>query len=320
MIRYERNLENIFTKVREIYKPSEIEFVYSMGNKGAGLGFMKLSESDERFLALAVLAPFAFFDKGQSTYQERAAVLFATYIKSLIEIALEENQVVSDPDVAGIRILISWSTMDDRSVKRGEGFTLTATKEDCKDFASDKLTPQNFVSRVTIKGIQEGKELGKISLTVGPTMKVVNTREKKGFALALYEAGTELIVARKPRVAISYFDRAIELYPDYSEAYYFRGSAYASLSMHDPARNDLEKALETTQESGFKDFIKAGLAALKGNHEESCWLLTMAINADFKSETGVGITSSDIPNIVKHDANFEGIRSTPCYREIMREK
>src|SRR4030042_3140791 len=91
MIRYERNLESIFTKVREAYKPSEIEFVYSMSNKGAGLSFMMLSESDGRFLALAVLAPFTFFDKGQSTYQERATALFATYIKSLIEIALQKS-------------------------------------------------------------------------------------------------------------------------------------------------------------------------------------------------------------------------------------
>ena len=322
MIKYERNLENIFTKVRKTYKPSEIEFVPNIRNKTAGLSFMKLieSKSDERFLTLAVMAPFAFFDKGQSTYQERAAVLFTTYIRGLIEIALQEAQVINDSDVAGVWIFISWSTMDAKSVKRGEGFNLIATKEDCKTFASDKLSPQDFISRVTIKGIQEGKELGKISLTVGPTSKAVNTMEKKGFALALYETGTELNVARKPRMAISFFDRAIELDPNYSETYYFRGSAYASLSMHDPARKDLEKALETTQESGFKDFIKAGLAALKGNHEESCRLLTMAINSGFKSETGIGITSSNIPNVVKHDANFDGIRSAPCYREIMREK
>jgi tetratricopeptide (TPR) repeat protein len=318
MIRYEKNLENIFARVRAIYKPSEIEFFHSMGSRGAGLGFMKLDESDDRYLALTVVAPFTFFQKAQSTYQERAAKLFATYIKSLIGIALEEREVINDPDVAGLWILISWSTMDDRSVKRGEGFKLIAAKEDCKNFAIDKLTLQDFVSRVTIKGIQEGKELGKVSLTVGPTMKAVNTMEKRGFAFALYEAGTEHIAARKPRVAINIFDRAIELYPDYSEAYYFRGSAYASLSMYDSARKDLEKALETTQQDGFKDFIKSGLAALKGDAEESCRLLTLAINAGFESETGIGIGSSDILSVLKHDANFNAIRSAPCYKEIVK--
>jgi hypothetical protein len=43
--------------------------------------------------------------------------------------------------------------MDDRSVKRGEGFKLIAAKEDCKNFAFGKLTLQDFASRVKIKGI-----------------------------------------------------------------------------------------------------------------------------------------------------------------------
>jgi hypothetical protein len=90
--------------------------------------------------------------------------------------------------------------------------------------------------------------------------------------------------------------------------------------MYESARKDLDGALETTQQDGFKDFIKPGLAALNGNAEESCRLLTMAINAQFESETGIGITSSYIPNVLKHDANFNPIRSAPCFREIMREK
>ena len=71
MVKYERNLQNIFAKVRETYKPSEIEFVPYVRNQSAGLSFMRLSEGDQRFLTLFVLPPFAFFDKGQSTYQDR---------------------------------------------------------------------------------------------------------------------------------------------------------------------------------------------------------------------------------------------------------
>jgi tetratricopeptide (TPR) repeat protein len=320
MTTYQKHLENIFIKVREAYKPSEIEFFHSMGAKGAGLCFMKIDDHDDRFLSLTVLAPFAFFDKGKSTFQDRAAVLFMRYIKGLIEIALREEQIINDPDVAGIWILMSWSTIDDQEVKRGEGFTLIATKEDCRDFTTEKIPAQDFVSRASITGMQEGKELGKISIAVGPTMKVVNTREKKGFAFALYEAGTELIVANKPRLAMSYFDRAVELYPNYSEAYYFRGSVNSSLSMRDPARNDLEKALQTTKTNGFKDFIRAALAALNGDQEESCRLLTSAIASGFESETGIGIGSSDISSVLKHDANFDGIRSARCYKQIIRQK
>ncbi|GEM_PF-7095837 len=102
---------------------------------------------------------------------------------------------------------------------------------------------------------------------------------KKGFALSLFETGTELIAERKLQTAISFLDRAIELDPSYSAAYYFRGSAYAALNNQDIAIENLANALKTAKEGAFKDFVTAGLAALNNKPADSCNHLKMAINA-----------------------------------------
>jgi tetratricopeptide (TPR) repeat protein len=320
MVRYEKNLEDIFRKIRMTYNLSEIEFVPYIRNKSAGLSFMKRndSNSDERFLALAVIAPFAFFEKGQSTYQERAAVIFTKYVRDMMEIALQEMRIMNDTDIAGVWISISWSTMDAKSVKRGEGFSLIATKENATNFINHLLTAQAFADKSTIWGIQEGRDLGAVFLAVGSTMKSVDTLNKKGFALSSFETGTELIAEGKLQTAISFLDRAIELDPSYSEAYYFRGSAYASLNNHDAAIENLANALKTAKEGAFKDFVTAGLAALNNNPADSCNHLKRAINT--KSNNSAAISSLNMPYIIKNDAIFDSIRKAACYKEIIIEK
>jgi tetratricopeptide (TPR) repeat protein len=312
IVKYKTNLENVFLDVRKTYKPSEIEFFPYVPYRSTGLSFMKQSESksDERFVTIFVVASSAYFDKEQSTYYERAAAIFSEYGRSLLEIALQETQVINDPDVKGIWIFIAWSTLNVQQtatpIKRGEGFGLIAAKEDCRKFTSNVLAPQEFANRAKIYGIQEGRNLGTISLPVGPTMKVVNKADKRTVAEFWYDEGIELNLAKKLRVAISAFDRAIEVDPNFSEAYYHRGTNYTTLGIHDVAVKDVEKAVETAPRGSKEQYMRAGFSALKNNPEESCRFLKMAINAGFESL-----------DLAKIDANFDSIRNTACYKEIM---
>jgi tetratricopeptide (TPR) repeat protein len=320
MIKYKKNLGNLFINVRKTFTVSEIEFIPYIPNKSSGLAFMKLNESksDERFLSLTVMAPFNFYDKRHSTYQERAAAIFAKYARGLIEVALQETQVLNDSDVSGVWISISWSTMDAKSTKRGEALTLIAAKDDCRAFLSNALTPQVFINKITIKGIQEGMDLGTVTLVVGPDMKTVDTLNKKVFALSLFETGTELITGKRPRLSISFFDRAIELSPNYSEAYYFRGSAYAALSMREASLTDVETALKLSRDETSKHFMSAGLSAMRNDLEEACRSLEMAIKSG--SEGDATITRHSIPNIIQVDAIFNSIRGYACYGKLIGGK
>jgi WD40 repeat protein len=317
-IRYEKNLENIFMSVRKTYKVGEIEFVpYVSSAKVSGLSFLKPTESrgDERFVTLTVVASSSYFVKPQSTYYERASVIFTKYVRSLMEIALQETGVINDPDVSGVWIFISWSTVNKQPservadvTKRGEGLVVIAAKNDCKKFVDSVLSPQDFASKSSMFGIQEGNDLGAISLNISPDMKNVDMVDKRIVAMMWYAEGIRLNYLDR-EVAISAFDRAIETDSDLSEAYYNRGSDYTILDMQDLAIKDIEEAIGRAPKGPEEYYMKAALSALNNKPEESCSFIKKAIAVGLK--TDVNMTR------IQGDANFSGIREAPCYKEIV---
>jgi len=317
-IRYERNLENIYMNVRKTYKVGEIEFApYVSSKKVSGLSFMKPTESrgDERFVTLTVIASSSYFLKPQSTYYERASIIFTKYVRSLMEIALQENGVINDPDVSGVWIFISWSTINKQPseratevTKRGEGLVVIAAKDDCRKFVDNMLSPEDFAGKSSIFGIQEGNDLGSISLKIGPDMKTVDMVNKRTVAMMWYAEGIKLNYLDR-EVAISAFDRAIETDSDLSEAYYHRGTDYTILDMQDMAIKDIEKAIERAPKGPEGHYMQAALSALNNKPEESCSFLKKAIEGGLK--TDVNMTR------IQGDANFNGIREAPCYKEIV---
>lgn len=271
------------------------------------------NKTDDRYVAITVIASSTYFVKEQSSYSERASIIFRKYIKNLMEIALQETQMISDPDVEGLWIFIAWSTLNEEKMlplsnevtKRGEGFLLIASKDECKQYVANMLSPQDFVHKAAIFGVQEGKDLGRISLIVGPGMREINMIDKRTVVMMWYAAGIELN-DRSPQIAISAFDRAIEVDLTLSEAYYHRSADYTIFGMKDRAIKDIEMAIETNTDMPIKLYMKAGLSALKNNSLEACHSLNQAVKEGFKA---IGMT--------KMDANFKNIRNAVCYKEIL---
>ncbi len=316
-VRHGASLQLIFMEIRRAFPPSAIEFWPSTNGKTAGLCFWRSGDrkTDERFLRISVVAPSTFFEKRASTYEERAAALFSSYVSTLIRIAANESAAMADPDLAGIWTSISWGTADATGGMRGEGLTVIATKDDSRRFADGRLPAQEFLNKARVMGIQEGKELGSVSLTVSPTPKLPELADKQGLARALIESGTELIAAKQSREAISVFDRAIVLDPNNPEAYYFRGSARASLAMPDLALKDVSSAVELAQEPGMMHYMTAGLAALRGKPDESCKWLRLALAEKFSG--GIVLSSLGLQETAKNDPVFESVKMAPCFREVV---
>ena len=67
---------------------------------------------------------------------------------------------------------------------------------------------------------------------------------------------------RDNSVAIADFDRALELKPDFAEAYYNRGQAYASVGDKEKARLDFLKARELAEQSGTDQLLDLSDKAL----------------------------------------------------------
>jgi tetratricopeptide (TPR) repeat protein len=66
-----------------------------------------------------------------------------------------------------------------------------------------------------------------------------------GLVAAIYDSFAEgCTKARRPEQAISYLTKAIELNPQYAEAFYNRGNRYADLRQHERAIADYDRAIE----------------------------------------------------------------------------
>ena len=70
------------------------------------------------------------------------------------------------------------------------------------------------------------------------------TETKKQTAIQMVDKAWEFIDRRKHKDAIKLCNEAIELYPNYANAYYNRGLAYSGLSEHEQAISDYTKAIE----------------------------------------------------------------------------
>ena len=64
-----------------------------------------------------------------------------------------------------------------------------------------------------------------------------------------HSKGTEQMMVKKYKEAIVFFRRAIDLNPDFAEAYYNLGIAYEELGQHEDSVETLKKAIQLTPEN-----------------------------------------------------------------------
>jgi|MudIll2142460700_1097286.scaffolds.fasta_scaffold11950_4 hypothetical protein len=180
-IKHEKNLGNIFNDIRSKYEFTKVEFVpvAQIDHKRiGGLGFQKCigycnslsTANDDRYLAVMVVLPSDSFDKLQSTFNERAAKIFSKYAKSLLTIMVNQTDIISDKDIEGIWLSMAWSTTNQQNPAslrlRGEAINIVTSKIHGEEFISSAISDQEFISKSQIFGAQEGKDLGKVNLTL----------------------------------------------------------------------------------------------------------------------------------------------------------
>ena len=76
---------------------------------------------------------------------------------------------------------------------------------------------------------------------------------KPDFAEAYYNRGTAKTLIAECQLAIADFDEAIRLNPEFVEAYYNRGAAKLALNQSGAARPDFQTALKLTEQHGRED-------------------------------------------------------------------
>jgi len=106
--------------------------------------------------------------------------------------------------------------------------------------------------------------------------------------------------------AITSFDKAIELKPDYHEAWNNRGIALFTLGQHEAAIASYDKAIELKPNSAGAHYNKACYYALQGDQDAAIASLQRAIELD-----------KSCREMAKADTDFDGIRDNEQFQVLI---
>ena len=129
------------------------------------------------------------------------------------------------------------------------------------------------------------------------------------YANAYYNRGNAYYKLGDFCSAIKDFDKVIELAPQDADAYSIRGLAYAKLGDYQMAIKDCDEAIKINPNNASVYYDKACLFSIMGNELQACDYLHQAIEKGYK----------DWKNI-KSDSDLNNIRTSTGYREIMSGK
>ena len=89
VITYHSNLENIYSNVRSHFKPNQLEFFMI---SGICLRRLQIKKTFDLYLSLNTKTA-KIFQEDQTNFEQRAAVIFISYIKPLLTIAAQEKEL-----------------------------------------------------------------------------------------------------------------------------------------------------------------------------------------------------------------------------------
>ncbi len=112
-----------------------------------------------------------------------------------------------------------------------------------------------------------------------------------------------------PRKAIECLNKAIKLKPDFAEAYYNRGIAYAVIGQHLRAIEDFNEAIRLKPDDADAHKNRACCLALQEKAAKICNFLRLEIERgciDWRH--------------IKEDKVFDAIKKTSCFVELLQEE
>lgn len=157
VITYHPNLENIYDNVRSRFKPNQLEFFMI---SGICLRRLQIKKTFDLYLSLNTKSA-KIFQEDQTNFEQRAAVIFISYIKPLLTIAAQEKELLNDELIAGIMINNRWQTekMLNPPYKSisFEQLTFVAQKKEIDDFLNQSITDQELIDRSNLIALQDGE-------------------------------------------------------------------------------------------------------------------------------------------------------------------
>ena len=121
---------------------------------------MEVNRSYDTYLSLNTKS-FEVFLATETTFDQRASVVFNKYTKPLLRIAAEERELFEDSEVGGVMINTRWKmkkTSGNLSLALFEQIVLVTEKEQLDHYIGDTITDQELLDQSTLIAIKEGEE------------------------------------------------------------------------------------------------------------------------------------------------------------------
>ena len=168
--KYNDNLINLVSLIRQKYSASELEFVDAPKDKNAlGLYFSYQKDDIDKnpFLTIWMWSSTQY-NTLQTNFGTRASTNFLRYYRPLLSIALSDQKMLADTNLTGYNINLQWVAKDFVSEKYFGGnierIFISSSKDNCEDFISNKITNEAFLKNAKVFGMQGDVELGLIEL------------------------------------------------------------------------------------------------------------------------------------------------------------
>lgn len=165
-IKHYSNLENIYKRIRSHFDPSKLEFFMI-----SGICFRRLQmeKTFDLYLSLNTKSP-QVFREDETTFEQRAAAIFNSYIKQLLVIAAQEKEILNDEVVTGIMVNSRWQietilNPQYQSVSF-EQLTFVTPKKEINDYVNHLINDQELVDRSILIALQKGETPRVITLSL----------------------------------------------------------------------------------------------------------------------------------------------------------
>jgi lipopolysaccharide export LptBFGC system permease protein LptF len=128
-----------------------------------------MEKTFDLYLSLNTKSP-RVFREDETTFEQRAAAIFNSYIKQLLIIAAQEKEILNDEVVTGIMVNNRWQietilNPQYQSVSF-EQLTFVAPKKEINDYVNHLITDQELLDRSILIALQNGETPRMITLSL----------------------------------------------------------------------------------------------------------------------------------------------------------
>lgn len=164
VLKHQNSLNAIYEGIRKRFSPSKLEFFLI---SGICFRSFQLKNTYDTYLSINTKTS-ARFKSDKTTFEKRAASIFADYGKPLLTIAASETALIEDSDVVGIMISTRWGVekniQDKYRYATYEEMILVVQKQQIYEFMSDALTDQQLLDRSTVIALSQSESPREITL------------------------------------------------------------------------------------------------------------------------------------------------------------